>query len=200
MQIHLSFDDGHRLDLYLAEVLEAHGFRATFFLPDRCDLHHGEVRELAHRGHQIGGHTVTHPVLRDLPFDLQYWEVQTNRDTLENILGTAVTDFAYPKGKYDTTTIEAVRRAGYLTARTTDVGFTGREVADRLRLPTSVHIHPARREYAGEAWLAFARRTLAEARASDGVYHLWGHSWEIDKYDLWDELETLLQELQGVPC
>jgi hypothetical protein len=28
-----------------------------------------------------------------------------------------------------------------------------------------------------------------------GVFHLWGHSWEIEKYGLWKELEMLLEML-----
>ena len=27
------------------------------------------------------------------------------------------------------------------------------------------------------------------------VFHLWGHSWEIDKYNLWGELELFLQHV-----
>jgi len=30
---------------------------------------------------------------------------------------------------------------------------------------------------------------------SGGIFHLWGHSWEIEKYGLWNELEKVLQML-----
>ena len=31
--------------------------------------------------------------------------------------------------------------------------------------------------------------------ATGGVFHLWGHSWEIEQFGLWKELETLLKML-----
>jgi len=31
----------------------------------------------------------------------------------------------------------------------------------------------------------------------DAVFHLWGHSWEIEKYDMWKKLEKLLQHISN---
>ena len=44
-----------------------------------------------------------------------------------------------------------------------------------------------------------ATRFLRAARASarlGGYFHLWGHSWELDEYDLWEELDRLLGQLR----
>jgi ABC-type uncharacterized transport system YnjBCD substrate-binding protein len=30
-----------------------------------------------------------------------------------------------------------------------------------------------------------------------GVFHLWGHSWEIDRYKDWDRLEKVLRYISG---
>jgi len=43
-------------------------------------------------------------------------------------------------------------------------------------------------------------RVLAESMLkrlfnSGGVFHLWGHSWEIEKYGLWTELEEVMKIL-----
>ena len=40
-----------------------------------------------------------------------------------------------------------------------------------------------------------ATRLLSAAEAclhSGGYFHLWGHSWELDEHDLWDELDRFL--------
>ena len=30
-----------------------------------------------------------------------------------------------------------------------------------------------------------------------GIWHLWGHSWEIDQLGLWDELAEMLDYVHG---
>jgi hypothetical protein len=40
---------------------------------------------------------------------------------------------------------------------------------------------------------------IADARRTDGVVHIWGHSWEIDSFHLWDELRAVLNDVQGQP-
>jgi hypothetical protein len=31
----------------------------------------------------------------------------------------------------------------------------------------------------------------------EGCFHLWGHSWEIEEFGLWNKLEVLLKHLSG---
>ena len=42
-------------------------------------------------------------------------------------------------------------------------------------------------------WDVLARRLFEEARQREGVYHLWGHSWEIEAHDDWSRLRSLLR-------
>jgi peptidoglycan/xylan/chitin deacetylase (PgdA/CDA1 family) len=65
MIITTSWDDGDILDERIADLLDRHGIRGTFYLtrafrPNR--LPEERIRALARR-HEIGGHTVTHPDL-----------------------------------------------------------------------------------------------------------------------------------------
>jgi peptidoglycan/xylan/chitin deacetylase (PgdA/CDA1 family) len=65
-----------------------------------------EVRELAQRrGHAIGAHSVHHLSLPALPPDLQRREMAESKTTLEHLLGTPVTAFAYPYGRFDDATL-----------------------------------------------------------------------------------------------
>jgi len=34
-------------------------------------------------------------------------------------------------------------------------------------------------------------------RAQDGVWHLWGHSCEIERYRMWKQLEEVLRYVSG---
>jgi peptidoglycan/xylan/chitin deacetylase (PgdA/CDA1 family) len=86
---------------------------------------------------EIGSHTVTHPVLSALPAALQKDEVQQSKASLEEVLGRAVTSFAYPYGarcNYTDETVKIVQEAGYACACSTLEGVVERD-ADRFQLP-----------------------------------------------------------------
>lgn len=51
------------------------------------------------------------------------------------------------------------------------------------------------RSAAGD-WPAQAAALLDHALATGGVFHLWGHSWELESYDQWDRLEAVLTQLR----
>ena len=80
----------------------------------------GEILALAEGGLvEVGAHTVTHPVLSQLPLVTQRAEVQGSKADLEEILGRSVNSFSYPygaKSDYTTETVAAVREAGFTSA------------------------------------------------------------------------------------
>lgn len=47
----------------------------------------------------------------------------------------------------------------------------------------------------GGDWPSHARKLLDHAIASGGVFHLWGHSWELEAQDQWGPLDALLGHL-----
>lgn len=119
-----SWDDGHRLDPRLADLLRAHALPATFYVAPRnrelaaADrLTGGQILDLA-QDFEIGSHTLTHPVLTRLSPDDVRRELVDSRQHLEDLTGRAVPSFCYPRGAHDATTVRAVRLAGYSYART----------------------------------------------------------------------------------
>ena len=86
---------------------------------------------------EIGGHTMTHPVLAHLPATAQTQEIRDGKAALEAITGTRVDAFAYPFGGVDTftgETVELLRREGFSCAATT-VQASLRKTTDPFRLP-----------------------------------------------------------------
>ncbi|MGB5758813.1 MAG: polysaccharide deacetylase family protein, partial [Acidimicrobiales bacterium] len=67
----------------------------------------------------IGGHTVSHPLLPDLSPDRQRIEIGDNKRDLETILDRPLDSFSYPFGAHDETSVRAARGAGYHLAVTT---------------------------------------------------------------------------------
>lgn len=87
-----------------------------------------EVLNLASGGLvEVGSHTVTHPVLSEIPADAQRVEIQQSKSHLEEILGEPVKSFAYPFGAHTEETARLVEEAGYDCACSTlpDIVWSG---------------------------------------------------------------------------
>jgi peptidoglycan/xylan/chitin deacetylase (PgdA/CDA1 family) len=82
-----------------------------------------QLREMESSGIDIGSHTVTHPVLTRVTADRLCRELEQSRRRLEDMLGHAVTLFCYPNGAYNRLVRDAVARAGYRLAVTSDNGL-----------------------------------------------------------------------------
>ena len=212
-----SWDDGHPSDLRVAELLERHGLQGTFYVPSqnaegRPVMSPGEVARLAQR-FEIGGHTHSHISLTGVAPHLAAEQIIANKCWLEDLLGMRVRGFAYVRGHYDRVVRDLVVRAGYDYARTVK-NMMSVPGSNRFELATTAQFFahsrstyiknyisgvPTLRRSAvlaallSNAGLADRLSRAAEVCAGTGGYfHLWGHSWEVDQYDLWTELDRLL--------
>jgi hypothetical protein len=222
MRFTSSWDDGHPLDLRLAERLARHGIEATFYCPlrnaeGRPVMDPAALRELD-AAFEIGGHTQDHAYASHMPSHEWAAQVRTGKAALEDILGHEVAGFCYPGGKVEASSRSAVVQAGFRYARTTEnlrlcIG------SDAFLLPTTLQLYEhgrltllgnlltkgnwshRRRSAAimistGSVLERFAA-LLDEAQRVDGVLHLWGHSWELEDCGLWalaDDLFRMVAE------
>jgi hypothetical protein len=44
-------------------------------------------------------------------------------------------------------------------------------------------------------WSVMSRKILMELLEDGGIFHLWGHSWEIEKKGEWGKLDSFLSEV-----
>lgn len=97
-----------------------------------------QVAELARQGMQVGGHTVSHPILKRLSEDEAYAEIANGRLRLQSITQTPVDSFAYPNGRpgvdYSSRDVELVKRAGFKAAVSTAWGAADAR-CDNYQLP-----------------------------------------------------------------
>jgi peptidoglycan/xylan/chitin deacetylase (PgdA/CDA1 family) len=70
----------------------------------------------------IGSHTVSHSRLSFADDRNIEFELQESKNLLEKWTGKPVIHFAYPNGAYDDRAMRAVRKAGYVSAATSDPG------------------------------------------------------------------------------
>lgn len=182
-----SWDDGTDMDIRLSQLLLEYQIPATFYIPTNCQLSPIEIKELA-RNFGIGGHTASHPEdIKKLNDKDAYWEIASNKEWLQEMIGRQIKYFAYPSGRYDDRIVKLVKKADYKFARTTNIGNC-RMPADNLRIDTTMHIHPK------NDWFIFCSEILSDPLCE--YFHIWGHSAEINKYNLWNSLEKLFQIMQ----
>jgi peptidoglycan/xylan/chitin deacetylase (PgdA/CDA1 family) len=82
-------------------------------------LTRAELLQLASAGMTIGAHTLSHPMLSQLPPELAYAEIFESRTRLEAVLGKQVWAFAYPFGDPQSVNAQVLamaQQAGYQAA------------------------------------------------------------------------------------
>lgn len=138
----ITFDDGFAACArHVAPVLAMHGFTAVFFVvsglvgePSRWLLAERGIelpladwralRALHDAGIACGSHTVSHPRLTALPSAAVREELCDSRQRLEDALGVAVTDLAYPFGVWDERVAAIAAECGYATACTVTIALS----------------------------------------------------------------------------
>jgi peptidoglycan/xylan/chitin deacetylase (PgdA/CDA1 family) len=214
-----SWDDGHPLDLHLAELLRKYGLPGTFYVPLDHELPvvtPSQIRELS-ADFEVGGHTLHHCDLLTIPASLARREITDCKSELEQICGRACTSFCFPKGHFSREHVRMVRAAGYRTARTVELmSLEMPQMQDGVALlATTIQAVPAglsqvarnslkrlrptiffRHLFFGKSdWVGTAEAVLEYVLNRGGVFHLWGHSWEIDRMGQWDNLERVFAML-----
>ena len=211
-----SWDDGHPLDFRLAELLQKYRLPGTFYIPKYNAEHEvmsaQHIAELA-KNFEIGGHTIHHTRLHTTDEQSLKNEIEGCRHWLSDLLGDAPQSFCFPGGVFHRKAIEVVRSSGFSVARTTELLSIETSTPDGL-LPTTLqmyehsaftytkHLAKRRRWTHLLQWLRsyslYKLPLLAESylngiEKNGGCFHLWGHSWEIEEFDLWAKLEELFR-------
>ncbi len=201
-----SWDDGHILDVKLAALLQRYGIRGTFYIAPKHRefskanlLSKHDINEIG-KFFEIGAHTMTHPHLTKIPNVMAAREINQSKHFLEQTVGNHIDSFCYPYGAYNDKIASLVATSGFRIARTTKrtVFFS---TNNPYALPTTVHAYTHRQDlfnislllrYKTITWDALAKRQFDIIAETGGVYHLWGHSWEIEKFNGWNRLENVL--------
>lgn len=181
-----SWDDGKKQDLRLADLLRQYEVPATFYIPNSTELSNDEIKGIS-IDFEIGGHTVNHIPLTDLNKTEARWEIEWNKKWLQDIIGRPLTSFCYPKGYYTQRDAKLVKEAGFQEARTVKRLSTSKP-KKKFEIETTIHVYPNHKDQGD--WLTRAKEIWD---SEPDYFHLWGHSWELDKFDLWGELEEFLR-------
>jgi peptidoglycan-N-acetylglucosamine deacetylase len=211
-----SWDDGHPLDMKLCSLLKDYGISATMYIPvanlENKVISSDTIKAIA-KDFEIGGHTYNHTRLTQVDDNSMIYELTESKNILESIVQKEVVSFCYPWGLYDKRVTEKVKESGYKLARTV------KSLCTTLSRPVEYHptIHAldynlvAKSKHMVAAsdhslatklllygnifkrWDLIAKKSLDHVLENGGIWHLWGHSWEIDRYDNWPLLRDVLE-------
>jgi len=186
-----SWDDGTIFDMRMADLLYKYNIPGIFYIPSNTMLSDEQIKNISDF-HGIGGHTVNHPDdMKKLSYEDQFAEIKNNKDWLEGVIGRRANGFCYPKGKGDETTIKAIKKAGYREARR--VGWGNKEFPkDMFNIVPTAFAHPDKTKFGGKSWYDYAMDQL-----NDEYFHLWGHSHEIEKYNMWHDVDQFFKVLKN---
>jgi hypothetical protein len=223
-----SWDDGHPLDFRIADLLSRYGLTGTFYVPRQCQtptMSEDQVRELS-RYFEIGAHTMHHLFLDQCGHEMARTEIHDSRQWVEQLTGKPCPMFCPPGGKFNQSHLWQIKSAGFSAIRTVEMISVARPtVQSGLQImPTTVqaHSHSASAYIRnilkrrgrnlwlyvtnGQApdWPMLAERLLKTALERSGVFHLWGHSWELEDHKQWSRLEDVFKLMadlrQQAPC
>jgi len=107
-------------------------------MPTDLMMTNEQVIKLHQSGMEIGGHTVSHPIMAKLDEQTVEKELKNNKQRLEKLLNTRLRFFAYPNGKpnidYKAEQVEQVKAQGYQASVSTQWGVVNRH-SDPFQLP-----------------------------------------------------------------
>ncbi|QNF32321.1 polysaccharide deacetylase family protein [Adhaeribacter swui] len=216
-----SWDDGYPADYRIAELLEKYKLKGTFYIPRSNPEHEvmpePEIRTLA-QDFEVGGHTLHHVRLHSRSGAVFTEEILGCYNWLKDLLGIAPVSFCFPGGVYNQPAIDYTRTTGFKILRTTELLNPG--LPDNLGLvPTTLQVynhsgftyykHLLKRIKLRSLGIYLKNKNSADLLnlveyylnyviKNQGCLHIWGHSWEIEQYHLWDELEQICKLISGI--
>ena len=199
-----SFDDGHRHDIRLLEIMNAHGIRGTFNL-NGWAIQHGDpakyiTAEELHDiydpcGHEIANHGYDHRALVNLDPPEAMDELLQGRRSLEQALGRIVRGYVYADRAANTPEIRnMVRLSGAAYARSGPAAGTFAFPEDFYHWTATCKFNDANALTLADEFLSAEPRKAYCARRDSLLFYTWGHSFECPQ-DNWERITCLCQKL-----
>ena len=200
----LSYDDGVEQDIRLIALLDKYGMKGTFnlnpgrqkytdtFQKSAITVHHLDLADLpkVYAGHEVAGHSCTHPHLEQLTGERLREEIIGCQDQLSQLFSRPMYGFAYPYGTYNDEVLAVEREAGICYSRTC-VQRNDFSICDNLlELSTTCR-------HASPELLRLAEQFVALQPDTPQLFYLWGHSYEFDEFDNWALIEDFCRIISG---
>jgi len=210
-----SWDDAGKIDIKLCELLERYNLKGTFYIINNWigdKISPEEILNISEH-HEIGAHTLNHVDLTQIRDEDAFTEISKSKILLENLIKKPITSFAYPLGRYNQNVVKIVRDSGYICARTTKP-FYVKPPENPYEINVTLWAYPhALRDTKGlfrlfrifpdivynplkiKQWDKLGNHIFDLMLQFGGVFHIFGHTWQLDKKDGWKKLEELFRHI-----
>lgn len=205
-----SYDDGVIQDKRLIELMNKYQLKATFNLNsellgepgllqlDGKSVAHNKISAdevpQVYKGHEVAVHTLTHPTLRTLDETEIIRQVEEDRKNLEKLIGYEIVGMAYPNdGFADERLADIIKNKTKMQyARMVRCTNNFDVQTDLYRfMPTVYHLVEQ------EQLLAKAKEFIQLKPDKPQIFYIWGHSYELDQKDRWDDIEEFFALISG---
>lgn len=212
--VNFSWDDGAAQDLKLMDLSLKYDMPGMFFIPaensERKVMSKIDIKEIASNKFEIGAHTYSHTYLTKLSLKHAEEELVNGKLYLEDILGEKISHFCFPGGKYNQNLLQ-ISKQYFLSARTADTGALVESINYIIK-PTfhfydrgkkSLFYNSLKNNYIvfrtmlkniiKDDYFSLLQSIIIDLYKSPNNYNIiiWGHSWELERFGLWDKLENL---------
>ena len=190
-------------DIKLIQMMKQYGLKGTFHLNSgmfgdnrSLDNPHGVHRltkaevQATYGEVEIAVHTLTHPHLETLSKEGIIHEIYEDRKSLEAIADYPVQGMSYPYGTYNQEVIDILKTMGICYSRTISSTHAFDLPEDFLTWHPSFHYRDAMAAKLIDEYLSLNKDHLS-------LLYIWGHSFELDKYDTWDLFEQYCAKLSN---
>jgi hypothetical protein len=171
---------------------------------------------------EIGCHTLDHRDLSKSSIKEIENQLSLSQRHLSELLKKDINAFCFPFGKYSKESVEIAKKY-FKTGRIVSQNFSEGIIENDFLLHTSIQVCTHSKEITEKLnfeiknvgsisqkilpklknikldnnnnykWLDIAKLVFNEVKNTKSVFHLWGHSWEIEKQNLWQELGDFMR-------
>jgi hypothetical protein len=206
-----SWDDVHEKNNQVSNILGSMNLRGTFYVdPGKTGASTDNQLKALVEQNELGSHTWSHKNLKNSRADEIRQELTSSKRYLEEVTKRKIIGFAYPWGEHSRLSELLVRECGYLFARTVDEGELAFPPANPYAWGISIHAMTKPRllskkgliyvKHLSNKWPTVAKGLLNRARESHGVWHLFGHAWEVlERPRLKDEFLEVCRYVSNQP-
>lgn len=214
MKIYFSFDDGHPDDFRLIKLFEKYQFPIMLFIPryntENFIMTSDNIKSIKSEIVEIGAHTYNHKRLNIVNKEEILFELIKGQHYLEDLLSEPINHFCFPGGQYNNLSMNLALDS-FSTIRTAETICLNH---NKPIINTFFHFYNRKKTsiifnsfknisfnngilyslYYSNSYFDFLKKyiSLSSSENTNDELIIWGHSWEISKFNLWQELEDLL--------
>ena len=203
----LSYDDGVKEDIKLADIINKYGMKCTFNHMNNVQMTKEEVIEnIISKGHEIAVHGAKHGAEGLLRPVEGIEDVLSCRNELERKFDTIIRGMAYPDSGiwniFTGNTYENIKQ--YL--KNLDIAYARTLGEDNMEfrlpvdwyawMPTAHHKNPELMNYIDEFLkIDFSEKKYQGSNGYPRLFYLWGHSYEFERDNNWELIDNICKKL-----